>query len=96
MKSIFYKIALPVFALILAITASIAFTPVSNDVTKVPGYKQILDANDEKTRCDYKKDCQLENSGVICTFGIGQNQLFGQTDPQDVLSCCGVVYECLD
>ncbi len=90
MKSNFFKIFLPAFALMLAITASIAFTPVPGVVN---GYEQVLDVQGEIIRCDYKKDCQTENSGTICKLSIFEPQLYGLTAINDGLSCELVVYE---
>ncbi len=92
MKSNFFKIFLPAFALMLAITASIAFTPVPG---VVKGYEQVLDVQGEIIRCDYEKDCQTENSGTICKLSIFEPQLYGIVDEQanPQVTCIIPLYE---
>ena len=95
MKTNFFKIVLPAFALMLAITASLAFTPAENDMEEeefgaliTVAYRQLVNPPTIPSHCSIKTNvsCQFENyeNAPICTVQTGPQtgqQLFGQVTP---------------
>ncbi|GAA3586857.1 DUF6520 family protein [Flavivirga amylovorans] len=93
MKSNFFKIVLPAFALMLAITASLAFTPANDaDVTLEQGFIQTLDQQGTITACDESIICDAEENAQVCTVGLGTPiQVFGKQTLSQT-SCSKVLY----
>ena len=75
MKTNFFKIVLPAFALMLAITASLAFTPVEED--HVPGLCDVTEAfyqNPDANVCQevLNIECDIADQGLgFCTIQVG-------------------------
>ncbi|MDO5970015.1 DUF6520 family protein [Flavivirga aquimarina] len=73
MKSNFFKIVLPAFALMLAITASLAFTPAdsSEDLLKIT----VAEYSHPDTQdCTFKNEVECQSTGSdICTTIVKNN-----------------------
>ncbi|GAA3586883.1 DUF6520 family protein [Flavivirga amylovorans] len=90
MKTFFFKIVPPAFALMLAVTASLAFTP-ANDTSLVQGYIQVLDETGFIVGCDESIICST-GSDQECTVGVGTpSQVFG-LQYSSATSCTRVLY----
>ncbi|AXP80866.1 hypothetical protein CJ739_1780 [Mariniflexile rhizosphaerae] len=93
MKSKIFKIVLPAFALVFAITASLAFTPAENgkaeDAPVNKGWYQNPDANNCVQIMPIQ--CQTDIAPQICTtivFGV-ERQLF-YTATGDITTPCNI------
>ncbi|GAA3586875.1 DUF6520 family protein [Flavivirga amylovorans] len=95
MKTFFFKTVLPVLALVLAITSSLAFTSTNNEVNTVPGYIQRLDQHGELKGCDESIQCSNTPSEIICTVGIiDPIQVFGKYSPPSPTNCTKLLFRC--
>ncbi|AUP78711.1 DUF6520 family protein [Flavivirga eckloniae] len=80
MKSIFFKFALPVFALIIAITTSLAFAPNVSEEAPIDVYYK--DKDTDECICvtiddSFIPNCNVINTGPVCTiFVFGQGAAF--------------------
>ena len=87
MKSNFFKIVFPAFALMLAITASLAFTPAEVNMEDDFAQYQVeyLDANSVCQTVTQTKDCQLTGS-IACTINIFGTPFDLYLDPNDPIA----------
>ena len=86
MKTIKFKLLIPVMAIIFALTSAFTTSESSNvDVLFIPGYI------DNPTPCEQSVACQVTGSQV-CTNGEFGPQVFGKFNPNDT-TCPREVYK---
>ncbi|GAA3587430.1 DUF6520 family protein [Flavivirga amylovorans] len=92
MKSNFFKIVLPAFALMLAITASLAFTT-NDDFALEQAYIPSVNQQGQDI-CDESIMCSDIDNGQECTIGLGTPiQVFGLQTVQGVTKCTKTLWK---
>tara|TARA_R110000796_G_scaffold80122_1_gene177406 strand:+ start:571 stop:834 length:264 start_codon:yes stop_codon:yes gene_type:complete len=86
MKSLKFKLLIPVVAIIFAVTSAFTTSASTNvDAFSIPGYI------DSPVPCQQPISCQVSGT-QLCTNGLFGPQVYGKNDPNDT-TCPRVVYK---